>query len=221
MITYALPLVLGLLMFGVGLSLTIEDFFKVKVSPKPVALGLLTQLTVCPLIALVVVYAFQLPPAIGIGFMLLSATPGGPSANVFSLLAKGDVALNITMTAVNTLIGAFFILAAVGIVKERALLFNAGFSIFFAVLLFNVINLFLAFYLSKMLKLNRSQSIAITFEVGIHNCVLALAIAVSPDLLNSTEIVIPAVFYSAVMYATSWVAMKIFNRNETAATVPA
>src|SRR5688500_12078451 len=100
----ALPVALALVMFGLGLSLTVGDFARVGRSPKAVLIALALQLLVLPALCFGLVLAFDLPPLLAVGMMLLAASPGGTTANLFSHLFRGDVALNITLTAVNSLI---------------------------------------------------------------------------------------------------------------------
>ncbi|MDQ3156516.1 MAG: bile acid:sodium symporter family protein [Actinomycetota bacterium] len=102
--TVALPIALGIIMFGLGLSLTADDFRRVGKQPKAVAIALVCQLLVLPAVCFALVLLFDLPPLLGIGMMILAASPGGTSANLFSHLFRGDVALNVTLTAINSLI---------------------------------------------------------------------------------------------------------------------
>ncbi|MCY0992863.1 bile acid:sodium symporter family protein [Nannocystis sp. ILAH1] len=99
-----MPIALGVIMLGLGLSLTLEDFKRVVLMPKPVFIGLLCQMLLLPVVCFAIATGFDLPPALAVGLMLLSASPGGATANLFSHLAKGDVALNITLTAVNSVL---------------------------------------------------------------------------------------------------------------------
>lgn len=99
-----LPVALGVIMLGLGLSLSLADFKRVIVYPKAVAIGLACQMLVLPFVCLGIAHAFDLPPVFAVGLMLLAASPGGATANLFSHLAKGDVALNITLTAVNSVL---------------------------------------------------------------------------------------------------------------------
>lgn len=101
-ITTLLPVALGIIMLGLGLSLTIADFARVARYPKAVLVGLVMQTGILPLAALGLSLAFQLPPELAVGMMLLAASPGGATANIYSHLARGDVALNITLTAINS-----------------------------------------------------------------------------------------------------------------------
>ncbi|MCY1055560.1 bile acid:sodium symporter family protein [Nannocystis sp. SCPEA4] len=99
-----MPIALGVIMLGLGLSLTLEDFKRVVLMPKPVFVGLFCQMLVLPVVCFAIATGFDLPPALAVGLMLLSASPGGATANLFSHLAKGDVALNVTLTAVNSVL---------------------------------------------------------------------------------------------------------------------
>jgi BASS family bile acid:Na+ symporter len=96
--------ILTLLMFDLGLTLRLEDFGQVARHPRPIAIALLGQLVLLPLIALGLARSFQLSPVFFIGMVLIACCPGGSSSNVFSKLAGGDVALSVTLTALSSLI---------------------------------------------------------------------------------------------------------------------
>lgn len=99
-----LPLSIGVIMFGLGLSLTWEDFRRVARYPFAVGFGLLLQVILLPFAAALIAIALKLSPPLALGLMLVAAAPGGATANIYSHLAKGDVALNITLTAVNSVL---------------------------------------------------------------------------------------------------------------------
>lgn len=99
-----LPIALGIIMFGLGLSLAPSDFVRVGRQPKAAAVALACQLLLLPAICFALVLAFQLPPILAVGMMLLAASPGGTTANLYSHLFRGDVALNISLTAINSVI---------------------------------------------------------------------------------------------------------------------
>ncbi len=105
--TVGLPIALAIIMFGLGLGLAIDDFRRVGRHPKAVAVALVCQLIVLPAICFGIVVLLDLPALLGIGMMLLAASPGGTSANLFSHLFHGDVALNISLTAINSVIALF------------------------------------------------------------------------------------------------------------------
>jgi bile acid:Na+ symporter, BASS family len=99
-----LPLALGVIMLGLGLGLTLDDFRRVARYPRAVLVGLFLQTGVLPWVAFALALLFRLPPELAVGLMLLAASPGGATANIYSHLAHGDVALNITLTAINSLL---------------------------------------------------------------------------------------------------------------------
>lgn len=102
--TIGLPVALGIIMFGLGLSLTVTDFTRVGKHPKAVLIALACQLLLLPVVCFGLVLAFGLSPVLAVGMMMLAASPGGTSANLYSHLFRGDVALNISLTAINSVI---------------------------------------------------------------------------------------------------------------------
>ena len=97
-----LPIALGVIMLGLGLSLSIADFTRIVRYPKAVLVGLFIQMFVLTALCFGIAVLFRLPAEIAVGMMLLAASPGGATANIYSHLAHGDVALNITLTAINS-----------------------------------------------------------------------------------------------------------------------
>ena len=106
-ITIMLPLALAIIMIGLGLELTPKDFARVSKHPKAVLTALFCQLVLLVGLAFIICKVLELPPLLSVGLMLLAASPGGSTANLFSYLFKGDIALNITLTAINSVIAAF------------------------------------------------------------------------------------------------------------------
>lgn len=102
--TIGLPVALGIIMLGLGLTLTPRDFGRVAKHPKAVIIALACQLLLLPALCFGLILLFRLPPILAIGMMLLAASPGGSTANLYSHLFRGDVALNISLTAVNSII---------------------------------------------------------------------------------------------------------------------
>ena len=269
-LTIFLPASLGIIMLGLGLSLTVSDFTRIFKMPKPVLIGLFCQAIILPIASFGLVIAFALPPELAVGLMLLAASPGGTSANLFSHLAHGDVALNVTLTAINSVlcivtlpiivnlslfyfmseqgsVGLQFskvlqvfaiVLIPIGIgmtirrfkkgfaevmekpVKIMSALFLAlvvvvavvesweQFTQYFAIvgaaaLAFNLISLGVGYGVPRLLKLELRQSIAIGMEIGVHNGTLAIAIALSPMLLNNGVMAAPAAIYSVIMFVTA------------------
>lgn len=99
--------ILGIIMFGMGMTLKTSDFLEIIKRPKPVIIGLLAQFTIMPLIAYLLTVVFSLDPLIAVGVILVGCCPGGTSSNVITFLAKGDVALSVAITSISTLLAPF------------------------------------------------------------------------------------------------------------------
>ncbi|MGL4316139.1 MAG: bile acid:sodium symporter family protein [Pseudomonas sp.] len=270
LLTAFLPIALGIIMLGLGLSLSVADFTRVVKFPKPVLIGLGCQLLLLPLLCFLIAKGFGLAPALAVGLMLLAASPGGTSANLYSHLAHGDVALNVTLTAVNSviailtmpfivnlslahfmegdqaiplqfakvvqvfaivlgpvaigmlirrlapgfahamekpvkIISALFLLLVVllAFVKDWRTVVEYAPVVGMAALLFNLISLGVGYWVPRLLKLPQRQAVAIGMEIGIHNGTLAIALALSPSLLNNPTMGIPAAIYSFFMFFTA------------------
>ncbi len=266
--TIFLPLALGIIMLGLGLTLTLADFKRVILYPKAVFIGLVCQLLILPFICFGIAKFFHLPPELAVGLMLLAASPGGPTANLFSHLAKGDVALNITLTAVNSLISlitlpfivnfaidyfmgseetitiqfkkivevflivlipvsigmllkskseslsqklekpirsmsALFLvlIILVAVIKEKENVVTYFQQVGMAALVFNLLSMGIGYFIPRLFKINKTQSIAIGMEIGIHNGTMAIFIALNV-LANSTMSIPPAI-YSLMMFFTA------------------
>lgn len=259
-----LPIALAIIMFGLGLDLTPGDFRRVGRHPKAVAIALACQLLLLPAVCFGLVVLFDLPPFLGVGMLLLAASPGGTTANLFSHLFRGDVALNISLTAINSIIAIgtlplvtnlaidYFdknesvsmpldevikvfalILVPTGlgmVVRSRQPSFAAAMdkpvriasAIILAVLvvgillgerdrvgehladvglvavLFCSISLVVGYVVPRALGVEEGQSIASSFEIGVHNGTLAIFVAES--VLEVNEIAIPAAVYSLLMF---------------------
>jgi BASS family bile acid:Na+ symporter len=279
LLTIFLPGALGVIMLGLGLSLTLADFTRIAKYPRPVLIGLFCQVLILPLVCFVMLKIAGLAPALAVGFMLLAASPGGTSANLFSHLAHGDVALNISLTAISSIVAiltmplivnlslSYFMDAdqaiplqfskvlqvfvivlgpvAIGMLIRR---FQPAFAqkmdkpvrflsgLFLALiivlalvndslgvldhiveigllaLLFNLISMAVGYGVPRLLKLDLRQSIAIGMEIGIHNGTLAIALALSPALLNSPTMAIPAAIYGILAFFTAAAFGWMINR---------
>ena len=110
--------ILIVLMFLLGIDLDKEAFANVARQPKAVAMGLVGQIVLLPLIAFGIAWALKLPPIYFMGLVLVACCPGGSSSNVFSMLAKGDVALSVTLTAVSSIVTLFTLPVIMAYVAE-------------------------------------------------------------------------------------------------------
>ena len=103
-VTKIAPIILALIMLGLGLGLKIQDFTRVLKTPRDFFVGFVSQLIILPLIACLLIIILKTPPEISIGIMIIAAAPGGVTSNILTKFANGDVALSITLTAVISLI---------------------------------------------------------------------------------------------------------------------
>ena len=102
--TIVLPLSLAIIMIGMGMSLTIKDFKRVLIYPKATFLGSFNQIIMLPLIGFLLVSAFPMDPVMAVGFMIIVACPGGVTSNLITHVAKGDIALSVTLTAISSFV---------------------------------------------------------------------------------------------------------------------
>ena len=98
------PVCLAIIMFGLGLGLTVADFKRVITIPRDFIIGFLGQVIILPIIAFILIHIISMPPEIALGVMVIAAAPGGVTSNILTKFANGDVALSVTLTAVVSLI---------------------------------------------------------------------------------------------------------------------
>ena len=103
-VTTIAPIILALIMLGLGLGLKIDDFTRILKTPKDFFVGFFSQLIILPLVAYLLIIILKVPPEIAIGVMIIAAAPGGVTSNILTKFANGDVALSISLTAVISLI---------------------------------------------------------------------------------------------------------------------
>jgi bile acid:Na+ symporter, BASS family len=103
-VTKIAPICLALIMFGLGLGLTAQDFMRVAKQPKDFIIGLVCQMILLPVIAFILIKIFNTPLELALGVMIIAAAPGGVTSNVLTKFAKGDVALSVSLTAIISLI---------------------------------------------------------------------------------------------------------------------
>ncbi|WP_205877982.1 bile acid:sodium symporter family protein [Mycobacterium camsae] len=259
------PLVVVAIMLALGLTLTVADFQRATTLRRPLLAALLCQSVLLPLLCLLVAEALDLQPNLAVGLMLMAATPGGLLANVLSHLAGGDLALNLTLTAVNAVLSIFAIPAilalsmtwflgdgrfiplqfdkffgvfavvliptaagvavrhsfpdlaqrlhkpvriaaavllvvalAAGIAGGRTTLMNNFGVLSAAVVIFCTISLTVGYLAPRWMRLAPRQAVAVSLEIGLHNAVVAIGIALSPQLLDNAEMATPAAVYGVL-----------------------
>ena len=162
------PVCLAIIMFGLGLGLTISDFLKVIKRPGDFIVGFLSQVILLPIIAFGLILIIPMPIEIAMGVMIIAAAPGGVTSNVLTKFANGDVALSISLTAIVSLLAIFIVpliifnsanFIGVEITKEISML-NIAIKMFFVVtvpVIFGMIvrSLMTDFIISKTLIIQR------------------------------------------------------------------
>lgn len=184
--TWTINPLLGVIMFGMGLTLSPQDFRIVLSRPKDIIIGCLAQFTVMPLLALALTLAFALPKELALGVILVGCCPGGTASNVITYLAKGDLALSVGMTATSTLLAPLLTPLLVWLMAGTMVEVDTVgmlLSIVYVVLAPIVVGLLCQRYLPKLTRsvvpyLPTFSSLAIALVVGIivaHNADRLLA----------------------------------------------
>jgi bile acid:Na+ symporter, BASS family len=259
------PLVVVVVMLALGLTLTVADFQRAATLRRPLLVALICQSLVLPTLCLLIAEAFHLEPNLAVGLMLMAATPGGTMANIVSHLVGGDLALNLTLTAVNAVLSMFalptilalsmgwfigegrfiplqvdkflgvfalilvptalgvairhrfpelarrlqkpvrvaagllFVLVVVGaIAGGRTTLWHNFGVLSGAVATFCLVSLTVGYLVPRRMHLAPRQATAVSLEIGLHNAVVAMGVALSPQLLNNAEMATPAAVYGAL-----------------------
>ena len=162
------PICLAIIMFGLGLGLTTQDFLRVVKNPKDFLIGFLSQVILLPIVAIILISLISLPVEIAMGVMVIAAAPGGVTSNILTKFADGDVALSVTLTAVVSLLSIITVplivfnsanYLSIEIVKEISMI-NIALKMFFVVtvpVLFGMIvrSLMTEFITSKTLLIQR------------------------------------------------------------------
>ena len=162
------PICLAIIMFGLGLGLTAQDFLRVVKNPKDFLVGFLSQVILLPIVAIILISLISLPLEIAMGVMVIAAAPGGVTSNILTKFADGDVALSVTLTAVVSLLSIIIVpvivfnsanYLGIEIVKEISMI-NIALKMFFVVtvpVLFGMIirSLMTDFIISKTLLVQR------------------------------------------------------------------
>lgn len=212
---YITPL-LGIVMFGMGMTLKLNDFKLVVQYPKGVILGVLAQFIIMPLLAFGLAVAFQLPPELAVGVILVGCCPGGTSSNVMTLLSKGNVALSVTITSFTTLLAPIMTPALI------YLLASAWLPVDFMAMLTSVVQVILVpivlgFIAQVLFKPIVAKSIDILPVVSVIAIVLIVAAVVSGsrDRIIESGLFILAivVLHNGLGYLVGYGVGRLFNLN--------
>ena len=165
-----LPLSLAFIMFSLGLGLSLSDFTRVFFKPRDFLIGLFFQVIILPIVALIIVFFWPLTPELAIGVMILAAAPGGVTSNVLTSYARGNIALSISLTAINSILCVITVpviliislsLLGYGGLNEGQSLLNVAFQMFLIVTIPVILGVLLSGFLSSFEKIAKNISIVL------------------------------------------------------------
>ena len=189
-----ITLLLGIVMFGMGMTLKLDDFKLILRYPKGVIIGVVSQFVVMPLIAFALAKIFNLPPEIAVGIILVGCCPGGTASNVMTLLAKGNTALSVTITSCTTLLAPIMTPALIYLLASEWLPVSFS-AMFMSVIKVVLIPIILGVIVQFLFKPLVAKSIDILPTVSVVAIVLIVAAVVSGsrDRILETGLIIFAI----------------------------
>ncbi len=215
-VTPHITILLGVIMFGMGMTLRVEDFKEIFRRPRDVFIGLLAQFTIMPLLAWGLAIIFQLPPELAAGMILVGTCPGGTASNVMTYLAKGDLALSVSITMAATLLAPFLTplltwkLAGAWIeVSLSAMMLSIAQVVIAPILLGIVLNHFFAETVKRIVKILPLVSIVAILLI------LGGVVAVNAEKILATGLLLmlAVVCHNLLGYGLGFGAAKIFKLN--------
>ncbi|WP_336941109.1 bile acid:sodium symporter family protein [Acinetobacter pittii] len=209
-----IPWILGIIMLGMGMTMTVDDFKGVLQSPKAVLIGVVAQFVVMPGLAYVLCKLFNLPPEIAVGVILVGCCPGGTASNVITYMAKGNVALSVACTSVSTLLAPvltpaiFYLLASQWLKIDAASMFI---SILQVVLLPIVIGLILRIWLKRQVE-SYIQVMPLVSVIAIVAIVAAIIGGSKAAILQSgLLILVVVILHNGLGYLLGFTAARFFK----------
>jgi len=211
-----IPYLLGLVMFGMGITLTFNDFGEVAKHPKSVFIGVVGQFVIMPSIAFVLAKAFGLPPDLAVGVILVGSCPGGTSSNVMTYLAKGNTALSVACTTISTLLSPLLTPTIFYVLASQWLDIDAS-AMFLSVLKMVLFPIFLGLVVRALFKKVIEQASQTMPLVSVISIVLILAavVAVSKDKIVESGLLIfsVVVLHNCLGYLIGFFSAKLFKLN--------
>ncbi|NIA52155.1 bile acid:sodium symporter family protein [Massilia sp. TW-1] len=213
--TWIAPL-LGIVMFGMGLTLSAADFRDVFRRPKDVAIGVVGHYLIMPGIAYVLAVALRLPPEIAVGVILVGCCPSGTASNVMTFLSKGDVALGVSIGSVSTLIAPFATPALVSLLAGQWMTINTA-SLFKDIVEVVIVPIALGLVVKTLFRRQAAASAQALPLVSTVAIVLIIAIIVAltqPKLLTNGLLMFAAVIlHNLLGFALGYVFARAFGMN--------
>ena len=190
---------LGVAMFGMGLTIKMDDFKRVFSRPKEILIGFVAQYTIMPVIAWILCQLMQLPTDLALGVILVGCCPGGTASNVITYIAGGDVALSVGMTITSTLaapiVTPLLVYVISGIVAVNAeKILSCGLLVLGVVMLHNLCGMGIGLGAAKILHIEYDKATAIAIEVGMQNSGLAISLATANFVANPLATLPGAIF---------------------------
>ena len=179
-----IALLLGIIMFGMGLTLSLHDFKAVFQAPKSVIVGVLAQYTIMPLLAFGLATLFQLEPEVAVGVILVGCCPGGTASNVMTFLAKGNTALSVAVTSVSTLLAPILTPALTLLFASKWLPVSAG-SLFLSIVQIVLVPIILGIVVKLLFRKQVEKSVAVLPLISVVGIV---AVAAAVVAVNSGKI---------------------------------
>ncbi|MFJ6208773.1 bile acid:sodium symporter family protein [Lysinibacillus sp. NPDC092081] len=207
---------LGIVMFGMGLTITISDFKEVLTRPKDVAVGVVGQFLIMPFLAFLLVKLFNLQPEIAIGVILVGCCPGGTSSNVMTFLSKGDVALSVTVTSVTTLLAPIVTPGLIYLFASEYI-DVAPSALFMSIVKVIIIPIALGFIVQKFFNKQAKASVKVMPLVSVVAIVaiVAAVVAGNQQKIAETGLIIfgVVVLHNCLGYLIGYLFGKIFGMN--------
>ena len=215
--SYVNPL-LGIVMFGMGLTLKPGDFKVVFSRPKDVIIGCIAQFTVMPLLAFLLTKVFNLSPELAIGVILVGTCPGGTSSNVMTYLSKGDVALSVGMTACSTILAPILTPALTYVYAGQTVDVNVW-SMFLSIVQVVILPIILGFLINHFFKKFTEAVVEILPLISTLAIVAIVAAVVSTNSANlmtsGALIIIVVILHNVLGYLLGYVIGKVLKLDET------
>ncbi|MFC5649580.1 bile acid:sodium symporter family protein [Paenibacillus solisilvae] len=205
---------LGIVMFGMGLTLSAADFREVFRRPKDVAIGVIGHYLIMPSIAYLLAIGLNLPPEIAVGVILVGCCPSGTASNVMTFLAKGDVALGVSIASVSTVIAPFATPALISLLAGKWMDINAK-SLFMDIVQVVIVPIVLGIIVKAILRKQAEASVKALPLVSTIAIVLIVAIVVSlnqPKIMTNGLLIFAAVIlHNLLGYAFGYFFAKLFG----------
>lgn len=209
---------LGIVMFGMGLTLKPQDFKVVFSRPKDVVIGCVAQFTVMPLLAFLLTKAFNLSPELAIGVILVGTCPGGTSSNVMTYLSKGDVALSVGMTAVSTILAPVLTPLLTYLYAGQKVDVNL-LSMFLSIVKVVIVPILLGFVINHFFKKFTEAVVEILPLISTTAIVAIVAAVVSANsaklLTSGLIIVVVVILHNVLGYALGYAIGKVLKLDTT------